>query len=181
MPRLPDPDVDDRIRRAATALLMNRGLDFTMDEVALAAGVGRASVFRRYATKRDLLLETVTRLMDASVTAPDTGSLRGDLTAIVNETVAGWQTMEPLSRQMFGATAGDPGMAELFRTMMRDRVRREQAVFERARQRGELREDLDLWLLSDLIVAVVAYRGMLGLACPSAEVLVEALLHGFSQ
>ncbi|WP_206061210.1 hypothetical protein [Nonomuraea basaltis] len=48
----PDLTVNHRIRQVAIGLEFSHGLDFTVDGVAAAGGVGRASVVRRYATKR---------------------------------------------------------------------------------------------------------------------------------
>lgn len=179
MPRQPDPDVDQRIRRAAVGMLLSRGLDFTMDEVALAAGVGRASVFRRYATKRDLLLEAMRGLTDSSVATPDTGSFRGDLLAIVRETMTAWSAMGPVSLQMYGAAGQDPEVAEIMRTMMRDRLRDDWGIFDRALARGELRPDVDPWLLTDMSVGFITYRGMLRIDFPTPEEVVDVLIAGF--
>ncbi|SEH02519.1 DNA-binding transcriptional regulator, AcrR family [Nonomuraea solani] len=180
--RKPDPTVDHRIRQAATGLLLSHGLDFTMDDVAAAAGVGRASVFRRYATKRDMLLETITGLMDTHVAVPDTGSLEGDLRVVVADTLALWRFPEVsrMARQVFGEAGRDPAVAEIIRTGMRTRMRRSWVVYERAIERGELPPKADLWLLTDLFAGFVAYRGLLDLPLPEPEEIVRVLLHGFT-
>src|ERR1041384_6189610 len=89
MARKPDPEVDLRIKRAATTLIFTKGLDFTMDDVAQAAAVGRASVFRRYTGKRELLLDALASAMDTQGAVPDTGPFAGDLRGVVAETLAG--------------------------------------------------------------------------------------------
>ncbi|NRQ36797.1 TetR/AcrR family transcriptional regulator C-terminal ligand-binding domain-containing protein [Nonomuraea sp. NN258] len=179
--RKPDPTVDHRIRQAAGELLLTRGFDFTMDDVAAAAGVGRASVFRRYATKRDMLLESIAGLMDAHVSIPDTGSLAGDLRTVVAETLAMWEHpgVARLSRQVYGEAGRDPAVADLVRTGMRTRMERSWVVYERAIERGELAPDANLWLLTDLFAGFVTYRGVLDLPLPEPEEIVQVLLHGF--
>ncbi|SDJ58025.1 DNA-binding transcriptional regulator, AcrR family [Nonomuraea maritima] len=181
--RKPDPTVDDRIRQAAADLLLSRGLDFTVDDVAATAGVGRASVFRRYGTKRDILLETLSGFMDAHVAVPDTGSLAGDLRAVVADTLALWRLpgMAHLAKQVYGEAGRDPAVAEIVRTGMRTRMERSWVVYERAISRGELRPDADLWLLTDLFAGLVSYRGLLDLPLPEPDDVVRALLHGFTQ
>ena len=58
----------------------------TIDMVAAHAGMARATVYRRWATKADLVLEAVSRMSHSDVNLdqlPDTGSLRGDMTAMI--------------------------------------------------------------------------------------------------
>ncbi|MBE1530966.1 TetR-like C-terminal domain-containing protein [Actinomadura algeriensis] len=182
--RKPDPEVDARIRRAAVELLVGKGPSFTMDEVAAAAGVGRASVFRRYATKRDMLLDALRAAMDAQVTAvPDTGSLEGDLRVIVTETLAAWNSpaIAERTRETFGEAGRDPAVGEILRTSMRDRMSRSWAIYDRAVARGELSADADLWLLSDMFVGLVVYRGLIDVPQPDPSGVVRALLHGFAR
>ncbi|RSN69970.1 TetR-like C-terminal domain-containing protein [Actinomadura sp. WAC 06369] len=182
--RKPDPAVDARIKRAAVELLVAKGPSFTVDEVAAAAGVGRASVFRRYATKRDMLLDAIRAAMDAQVTAvPDTGSLEGDLLVIVSETLAVWNAPEfaERTREMFGEAGRDPAVGEILRTAMRDRMARSRPIYDRAIERGELAADADLWLLSDMVVGLAVYRGLIGVPQPDPSGMVRALLHGFAR
>ncbi|MEV0996563.1 TetR-like C-terminal domain-containing protein [Nonomuraea sp. NPDC050202] len=180
--RKPDPTVDHRIRQAAAGLVLSHGLDFTMDDVAAAAGVGRASVFRRYASKRDMLLETLTGLMNAHVAIPDTGSLEGDLRVVVADTLALWHQpgVARMAKQVYGEAGRDPAVAELIRTSMRTRMERSWVVYERAIERGELPPNADLWMLTDLFTGLVAYRGLLDLPLPDPEEIVQVLLHGFT-
>jgi AcrR family transcriptional regulator len=58
----------------------------TIDMVAAQAGMARATVYRRWATKAALVLDAVSRLSHGDVNLdqlPDTGSLRGDMTAMI--------------------------------------------------------------------------------------------------
>ena len=50
-----------------------------MDAVASEAGVGKATIYRRWRTKQDLVVDTISDLNRAEATAPDTGSIEGDL------------------------------------------------------------------------------------------------------
>jgi AcrR family transcriptional regulator len=78
---------DEVILDAAVAVLAEQGYEgMTIDMVAAQAGMARATVYRRWATKADLVLEAVSRLSRSDVNLdqlPDTGSLRGDMTAII--------------------------------------------------------------------------------------------------
>lgn len=180
--RKPDPSVDLRIRRAAADLILTHGLDFTMDDVARAAGVGRASVFRRFATKKEMLLQTLTGFMDTHVPVPDTGSLEGDLLAVAEDTLTAWRAPElaRVARHLYGEAGRDPAVAGIVRDTVRRRMERSWVVYERAIERGELPPETDLWLLTDMLTALVTYRGLLGLPLPAPREIVHALLHGFT-
>ena len=78
---------DAVILGATLAVLAEQGYEgLTIDLVAARAGMARATVYRRWATKADLVLDAVSRMShgDAGLERlPDTGSLRGDMTAMI--------------------------------------------------------------------------------------------------
>jgi AcrR family transcriptional regulator len=82
-----DPTRDAVILDATLAVLAELGYDgMTIDLVAARAGSARATVYRRWPTKAELVLGAVARLSRADVDhgeLPDTGSLRGDMTAMI--------------------------------------------------------------------------------------------------
>ena len=82
-----DPGRDVLILETTLAVLAESGYDgLTIDTVAGRVGVGRATIYRRWPTKADLVLDAVRRLSQGDVgleDLPDTGSLREDLVAMV--------------------------------------------------------------------------------------------------
>jgi AcrR family transcriptional regulator len=70
---------------AAWAELTERGYDdFTIDAVATRAGTSRAVLYRRWPSKQDLVVATLTQHVKSEfVAAPDTGSLRGDVIGLL--------------------------------------------------------------------------------------------------
>lgn len=82
-----DPGRDQVILDAALAVLAEHGYDgMTIDLVAVRAGSARATVYRRWATKDDLVLAAVARMSHDDVNLeelPDTGTLRGDMVAMI--------------------------------------------------------------------------------------------------
>ena len=78
---------DGVILDATLAVLAERGYEgMTIDMVAAHAGMARATVYRRWATKAALVLDAVARISHGDVNLgqlPDTGSLRGDMTAMI--------------------------------------------------------------------------------------------------
>ena len=83
-----DPSRDGVIRDAILRLLGEVGYGaLTMDAVAAEAGVGKATIYRRWRTKQDLVVDTIAVMNQSLATPVDTGSLEGDLRAIVHRLV----------------------------------------------------------------------------------------------
>lgn len=82
-----DPSRDASMLEATLLLLAESGYGgLTIDKVAARVGAARATVYRRWPTKADLVLDAVAHLSRGDVALdalPDTGSLRGDLVAMV--------------------------------------------------------------------------------------------------
>ena len=156
-----DRQVDDAILAATRELLTEVGFErLTVTDVALRAGVGRPTVYRRYPSKEALVAASVDALRN-DAPAPDTGSLIGDLRQeLLPRAVA---LEEPLLLQFLAmllvANAQD---SEFAHTYWRDAVaaRREAftQVLQRAQARGELSHDLDLDLLVDVVAGSILYQ-----------------------
>ena len=83
-----DPSRDGVIRAAILRLLADVGYGaLTMDAVASEAGVGKATIYRRWRTKQDLVVDTISDLNRDEAAPPDTGSLEGDLRAMMRQMV----------------------------------------------------------------------------------------------
>src|SRR3712207_9580596 len=83
-----DPTKDQAITAAVVDVLARLGSSgFTMDEVALAAGVGKAAIYRRWAGKTDLLACYTEGSIAGTLDVSDTGSLRSDLVALLTSAV----------------------------------------------------------------------------------------------
>jgi AcrR family transcriptional regulator len=81
-----DRSRDPAILNAALDVLTENGYDATnMNDIAARAGVGKAAIYRRWASKAALLTDTLVYWRPDLLTrdAPDTGSLAGDLDALV--------------------------------------------------------------------------------------------------
>src|SRR5919202_958816 len=137
-----DPSRDGVIRAAFLRLLADVGYGaLTMDAVAAEAGVGKATIYRRWRTKQDLVVDTIAELNREEAEAPDTGSLEEDLRLMLRRLVAvingpvGAATLSLLS-----TVPHQPALAEAFRTgpleVWRHAFRQ---VWRRAEERGELR------------------------------------------
>src|SRR4029450_1434343 len=84
-----DPSRDGVIRAAILQLLAEVGYGaLTMDAVASEAGVGKATIYRRWRTKQDPVVDPISDLNRDEAAPPDTGSLEGDLRAMMRQMVA---------------------------------------------------------------------------------------------
>ncbi|MBN1091927.1 TetR/AcrR family transcriptional regulator [Blastococcus sp. TML/M2B] len=116
-----DPSRDGVIRAAILRLLADVGYGaLTMDAVAAKAGVGKATIYRRWRTKEELVVDTVSDLNAAQAAETeakiDTGSLIGDLHVLLRSMAklvtspAGAATQAMLSSMQH-----HPELAEAFR------------------------------------------------------------------
>lgn len=145
---------------AVRKLLLKAGYaSLTIEAVAREAGVSKATIYRWWKTKGELVLEAAEK--DISIgTVPDTGDAKADLDAAICQLIDTF-TRPLASIVIFAAitTGGsDPKMAQLFRDrhVYPWRVSAHRALVQ-AQQRGEVAMD-DLHFLLDVIVGTVFQR-----------------------
>jgi AcrR family transcriptional regulator len=142
------------ILRAALELAVAGGFGgLTMEAIAARAGVGKATIYRRWKTKEALFAEAIQSIALAPE-VPDTGTVRGDL-AEASSAALGRLTPEAfrvVPRLM--AEAGDDGelRAALDTALMRPRRAVMSAILRRGIDRGELRADLDVDLVTEMLI-----------------------------
>jgi AcrR family transcriptional regulator len=149
---------------AAIDLIREVGYDaLAMDAIAARAGVGKATVYRRWPGKEMLVVEAIGRIASA-VAHPDTGSTAEDLRMLMNSTVRMYQdpATTTLLSGLVAAMARSAPIARAvrsgFHATLRAAMRR---ALERGVARGELREGADLELALDLLNGPLFYRSMI--------------------
>jgi AcrR family transcriptional regulator len=187
--RLPGRPRDERADRAilatALALMAEHGVsDLRMDEVAARAGVGKATIYRRYRSKDELVAAAVSGLV-SEIAVPDTGSTRADLLALMRSAVRVYSgsIQAGVMPALVDAMSRD---AELARTVREQVLAPRRAalrgVLERGVERGELRADLDMELALDTLGGPLFYR-LLVTGGPIddrlAEGVVDLIMKGF--
>jgi AcrR family transcriptional regulator len=150
------------ILEAAAELLLLRGLDaVSMDAVAERAGVSKATIYRWWPSKEMLALDALLDWAAASVPVRDTGSLRGDVLALIRPWVREIRRRPfgPVIAAFVSEAQSDAKFADAYRTHFveprRDAMR---AVFARAAERGEVAADVDVEVALDLIYGAVYHR-----------------------
>ena len=163
---------ESEILDATLDLLGRVGYDrLTMDAVAAEAKASKATLYRRWTSKSSLVVDAILRTKEALQTPEaDTGSLRDDLLQMACG--HGGLTDARFAQVMAGVVTAlhhDPDFAEEFRTrVLGPRIETTRAVFERARDRGEITADLDLDLLAPALAGIILHRGFV-LGLPADE------------
>ncbi len=136
-----DPSRDGVIRAAILRLLADVGYNaLTMDAVAAEAGVGKATIYRRWRTKSDLVVDTIAEMNRAQTPTPDTGTLAGDLRMLLCSLIAVVNgATGAASLSLLSTLPHQPALAAAFREGPLAQWRRAFAeVWERAEARGEI-------------------------------------------
>jgi len=129
----------------------------TVESVASRAGVGKATIYRRWPSKLPLVVEAFGGL--PGLEDVDTGDLREDLVTMLRRYLQHFNTT-PLATvlpSLAGERAHNPELG-VFDEVLRERRQPLRAAFERAVARGEISRDLDLQLAADLVVGPIAVR-----------------------
>jgi AcrR family transcriptional regulator len=159
-----DRSRDPAILNAALAALTENGYDATnMDDIAARAGVGKAAIYRRWSSKAALITDVLVYWRPDLRTddAPDTGSLTGDIEALIERAVAydnGLITNDLVLRVALEATH-DPQLATALDDLMLLRGGRQiSIILARAVARGEIAADRDWSLVADVLTAMSLLR-----------------------
>jgi AcrR family transcriptional regulator len=149
------------LRATLDALLSCSADDLSIREVAQRAGVHETSIYRRWGTRADLILDAVLSEIQAAVPPPDTGSLRGDLLALLGSIAAFIST--PTGQVLLHLAVKDDlpedqGVRERF---WAERFTTGQQVLHRAEARGELRPGLDYRLTIETLIGALCVRVLL--------------------
>lgn len=180
-------EADEAIVQATVELLAEVGYrSLTVEQVRARSGVGKATIYRRYANKDELVRAAMVHLHHDLPEPDDTGSLRGDLDQILWSAVgAAVETgAGHVVPRLLGESAHDPELQQLFYdNLVAPRRRLLRIALERGIARGEVRDDVDLELVMDLLVGSVIYRGMISGMDPvvmaeRAGTVLETLLLG---
>jgi AcrR family transcriptional regulator len=168
-----------------TDLVGNGFANVRLEHVAARAGVGKATIYRRWPSKEALALDLLMLLAAPHIAIEDVGDTRAELlAAVTNAMRAVTETpFGPVIRALLSQIAINPALGDPFRASVvqgrRDEVAR---LIERGVRRGDLRSDADVDVATELLVGPVYFRLMFGgeLTHAFAEQVVEAVLRGFT-
>jgi AcrR family transcriptional regulator len=179
------PEADAAILEAAVAVFAEVGLEgLTMEGVAARAGVGKNTLYRRYANKLELVVTAVRRFTRVGSPPPDTGTTEGDVRAVVDDLVA-IVTETPMGRTLPILVATRTRVPELdaaYADIVAEKRARSAAVVRRGIERGDFRPDVDVEMVVDGLVSPVFYRFLVTNAPldePFRAAVVTAVLRAF--
>jgi len=149
------------ICQAVCELLAKVGYDrMTMDAIANQAKASKATIYRMWPDKPQLVAEALKCQFGADTELPDTGSLRGDLLTLMSTACA--TTDSELGEVVTGvmtAAAHDPRLAEtLSQTLFVDKLRLFADIVQRAAERGEVLADADPSILHEVMHSLITGR-----------------------
>lgn len=150
----------ESVSNAALELLVTHGHEaVTMIEVARRAGVNPTSLYRRWGTREALLTEVLAARAESALTVPDTGTLRGDLTAYLKEAAVFLQTPNGAALLQLGVTAlNRPDLQPFRRDYLLGRLPPVATILERAAARGEIEHGTDPLALIEHLVGPLFVR-----------------------
>jgi AcrR family transcriptional regulator len=159
--------VDERVRRssaavlAATAqLLFERGFGgATVDEISRRSGVAKTTIYRHWPTRTDLLRDACSTL-GTPMDAPDAGSFKADVTALMTHLAhllrsAKWTSVLP---SIIDAAERDPAIADMYSKLQQGYSQPFETIIQRALRRGELPANTDVAMLIAALTGPLFYR-----------------------
>jgi AcrR family transcriptional regulator len=151
---------DQSILAAALEVFAECGPDaLCIETVAARAGVGKATIYRRWPGKEDMLIDALDGVR-ADLPVPQGRSVRADLIALLE--AIGKETADPRRARLFGLLQGEGAgyprlLARYVQTVVQPRRDAVRAVLRRGVATGELREDTDvdaaIFLLDGAVLA----------------------------
>jgi AcrR family transcriptional regulator len=156
-----DPDREGAILDATLELLGEHGYErMSIDQIARRAGASKATIYRRWSGKAELVTDLVCQRMHTeSQPVPDTGSLRTDLLALGQGYRRAIQRKLPVVLGLLPTLVSDPELARTFRqNVPQPSLEQLGTMLERALERGEIRRAVAPDELHAVLEAVVWHR-----------------------
>ncbi|MBC8092208.1 MAG: TetR/AcrR family transcriptional regulator [Pseudonocardia sp.] len=182
--RRPAAQVRSEVLAAAGKLLLTDGMAaFTFERVAALAGASKVTLYKWWSSPGALALESYFSAVEQTLAFPDTGDIQADLTQQMRAfmwLLAG--STGCVVRELIAHAQTDPVLLAAFREQYSG-PRRRLAVerMERARDLGQIRDDVDLQVVVDQLWGAGYHRLLLPdepLDDDFATALVQNVING---
>ncbi len=164
MGRRRNPKLDGALLTATLEILAEKGFDsMTMDMVAAHAKSGKASLYRRWASKPELVRDALIFMSGSSVETselPETGTLKSDLLTLLKpfNSEHNARKVKVLSKLGSFQSAHKNFFDEALQGIFQPWVNMNRRIFQRALERGQISAKADIELACELISAMTAYK-----------------------
>lgn len=151
----------ERVLSTTLDLLTEAGLgELTIDDISRRSGVAKTTIYRHWPNRSALVIDACSRMSDAEEAPPDTGSLEGDLRAILTniaELLAGarWSS---IVTSIVDVAERDPEFAEVHARIQRGHAAPLRRALDRAALRGEIPSIADRNAIAAALLGPLFYR-----------------------
>jgi AcrR family transcriptional regulator len=179
------------ILNATLELFADEGFDaMSIEAIADRAGVGKTTIYRRWDSKEELMLDAA-RSLQAEFPIVDTGNLRNDLIHLLKlvwEMSSSNPLLEKLYVRIVGESRANPDLFRFFyERRLGPRLQLFRQMIERAQACGEIRKDLDPFIVLNLITGPLVFQLLFAGLLASVphpddfpEQMVDAILQGLA-
>jgi AcrR family transcriptional regulator len=155
--------VREAVHRAVLDVVEEGGGDKVgIPEISRRAGVRDSSIYRRWGTRENVILDALLAASERTMPVPDTGTLHGDLTALATALIDYLDA--PLGQGLVRAlpfASDSEEINEARKAFWDARYRATESMFSRAVARGELPPDIDGRIGVELLIAPIHFRNLL--------------------
>jgi len=154
--------VDSAIHRAALDSLVELGYaGSSIEDIATRAGVARPTVYRRYASKAEVLTAAIAAAFhESNPSVPESGTAREDVRILLTNTIRMLRNtpIGEVIRAIVPELARDPDLRRLSRRLLEARRRLLRSAIQRGIERGELAGAIDVELTIDGLLGAIYLR-----------------------
>jgi AcrR family transcriptional regulator len=155
--------VKEAVHRAVLDVVAEHGVDKVgIPEISRRADVRDSSIYRRWGTRENLILDALLAVSERALQLPDTGTLHGDLTAFATALID--YLRAPLGDGLVRALSFVTDSRELSEARKKfwdTRYQADELMISRAVARGELPPDTDARIAIELLIAPIHFRNLL--------------------
>lgn len=150
----------DRVLATTFELLSESGLGgLSVDQVAVRSGVAKTTIYRHWPSRAALVIDACSRI-SGDQEVPDTGTLEGDVTAILTNIAhllrtARWSSVLP---SIVDVAERDPEFADIHSRIQLGHAAPLREVLERAARRGEIPSSADRSTMIAALLGPLFYR-----------------------
>ncbi len=151
--------------------------ELSLEGVARRAGVNKTTLYRRWGTREELILDVMRERATQAVPVPDTGSVREDLLALARAAVANASSpiVEAVIRAVIAALPSNAVFAEASRRFWSERMTLDGEIVKRAITRGELPAGTDPRLVIEAVLGPLHLRFLIGGESPEESVIEQVV------